>query len=124
MHEHRGSCAPARHHPPAAESLHVLAGNLCAVSGIGASAASCVALARAAGERIGRPLSNEEANAAGYEVSAADWGRGGREEKRGWYSKPFLSTHPYPSCPRREKGGNQYLGGNQVAISIISRLPH
>lgn len=42
-------------------------GNLCAVSGIGASAASCVALARAVGECLGRPLSDEEANAAGYE---------------------------------------------------------
>lgn len=42
-------------------------GNLCAVSGIGASAASCVALARAVAEAQGKSLSEEEINAAGYE---------------------------------------------------------
>jgi mevalonate kinase len=42
-------------------------GNLCAVSGIGASAASCVALARAVGQALGKNLTEEEVNAAGYE---------------------------------------------------------
>ncbi len=42
-------------------------GNLCAVSGIGASAASCVALARAVGKALGKNLTEEQVNAAGYE---------------------------------------------------------
>eukprot|EP00281_Chroomonas_sp_CCMP1168_P027917 CAMPEP_0206251738 /NCGR_PEP_ID=MMETSP0047_2-20121206/22188_1 /ASSEMBLY_ACC=CAM_ASM_000192 /TAXON_ID=195065 /ORGANISM="Chroomonas mesostigmatica_cf, Strain CCMP1168" /LENGTH=309 /DNA_ID=CAMNT_0053677719 /DNA_START=41 /DNA_END=970 /DNA_ORIENTATION=+ len=42
-------------------------GNLTAVSGIGASAAACVSLARAVAEAQGKKLSEEEINAAGYE---------------------------------------------------------
>jgi len=42
-------------------------GNLTAVSGIGASAAACVSLARAVAEAQGKELTEEEINAAGYE---------------------------------------------------------
>jgi len=42
-------------------------GPLCAVSGVGASAASCVALARALAEALGRKLTEEEINAAAFE---------------------------------------------------------
>lgn len=44
-----------------------LGGDLCCVSGIGASAANCVSLARALAAAQGRDLSEEEINAAGYE---------------------------------------------------------
>lgn len=44
-----------------------LGGDLCAVSGIGASAANCVALARALSHALGQKLTEEEINAAGYE---------------------------------------------------------
>jgi len=42
-------------------------GNLCAVSGIGASAAQVVALARALGLALPKEMSDDEINAAGYE---------------------------------------------------------
>ena len=42
-------------------------GPLCAVSGVGASAASCVALARALGQALGLKLTEEQVNAAAYE---------------------------------------------------------
>jgi len=42
-------------------------GNLCAVSGIGASASQCVSLARALAAAQGKQLSEEEVNRAGYE---------------------------------------------------------
>jgi mevalonate kinase len=44
-----------------------LGGDLCAVSGIGASAANCVSVARALAAAQGKSLSEEEINAAGYE---------------------------------------------------------
>ena len=44
-----------------------LGGDLCAVSGIGASAAHCVSLARALAHALGRPLTEAEINAAGFE---------------------------------------------------------
>lgn len=44
-----------------------LGGDLCAVSGIGASAANCVSVARAVAAAQGKSLSEEEINAAGYE---------------------------------------------------------
>lgn len=44
-----------------------LGGDLCCVSGIGASAANCVSLARAVAAAQGRTLTEEEINAAGYE---------------------------------------------------------
>jgi mevalonate kinase len=44
-----------------------LGGTLCAVSGIGASAANCVALARALSDAIGKPLTEDQVNAAAYE---------------------------------------------------------
>jgi len=50
------------------QGIHVhLGGDLCAVSGIGASAAQCVSMARAIGHFLGRCLSDEEVNDAGYE---------------------------------------------------------
>lgn len=45
----------------------ILGGDLCAVSGIGASAANCVSVARAVAAAQGKSLSEEEINAAGYE---------------------------------------------------------
>lgn len=42
-------------------------GELCAVSGVGASAASCVALARALNEALGKDMTEDEINAAAYE---------------------------------------------------------
>mmetsp|Transcript_28408 Transcript_28408/g.67838 ORF Transcript_28408/g.67838 Transcript_28408/m.67838 type:complete len:322 (+) Transcript_28408:100-1065(+) len=42
-------------------------GNLTAVSGIGASAAACVSLARATASALGKEMTEEEVNAAGYE---------------------------------------------------------
>ena len=45
----------------------ILGGDLCCVSGIGASAANCVSLARAIADAQGKNLTNEEINAAGYE---------------------------------------------------------
>lgn len=42
-------------------------GDLCAVSGIGASAAQCVALARALNEKMGLNMSEDDINAAAYE---------------------------------------------------------
>jgi hypothetical protein len=42
-------------------------GPLCAVSGVGASAASCVALARALGHALGLQLTEEQVNAAAFE---------------------------------------------------------
>lgn len=44
-----------------------LGGDLCCVSGIGASAANCVSLARALAEAMDKKMSEEEINAAGYE---------------------------------------------------------
>lgn len=44
-----------------------LSGDLCAVSGIGASAANCVSVARAVAAAQGKSLSEAEINAAGYE---------------------------------------------------------
>ena len=44
-----------------------LGGDLCAVSGIGASAANCVSLARALAAAMGKTLTDEEINAAAYE---------------------------------------------------------
>lgn len=44
-----------------------LGGDLCCVSGIGASAANCVALARALADALGQPLTDEQINAAAYE---------------------------------------------------------
>jgi len=44
-----------------------LGGDLTCVSGVGASASSCVAIARAVGEALGRTMSEEEVNAAAYE---------------------------------------------------------
>jgi len=44
-----------------------LGGDLCAVSGIGASASNAVSLSRALGEALGLKLSEEEVNRAGYE---------------------------------------------------------
>lgn len=45
----------------------VLDGNLYAASGVGASAASCVAIARALADHFNMDLSNEEINEVGYE---------------------------------------------------------
>ncbi len=45
----------------------ILEGNLYAASGIGASAASCVAIARALAQHYGKQLTNEEINAIAYE---------------------------------------------------------
>jgi mevalonate kinase len=42
-------------------------GPLCAVSGVGASAASCVALARALNEKLQRNMSEDDINAAAFE---------------------------------------------------------
>ena len=42
-------------------------GSLCAVSGVGASAASCVALARALNERLGMSMTEEEINGVAFE---------------------------------------------------------
>lgn len=44
-----------------------LGGDLCAVSGIGASASSCIAIGRAVGAAMGLGLTEEQVNAAGYE---------------------------------------------------------
>jgi mevalonate kinase len=44
-----------------------MGGDLCCVSGIGASASSCIAIARAVSTAMGQNLSEEEINAAGYE---------------------------------------------------------
>jgi mevalonate kinase len=44
-----------------------LGGDLCAVSGIGASAANCVSLARALAAALGKSLTEEEVNTAAYE---------------------------------------------------------
>lgn len=44
-----------------------LGGDLCCVSGIGASAANCVSLARAVAHAQGKTVTEEEINAAGYE---------------------------------------------------------
>lgn len=44
-----------------------LGGDLCAVSGIGASAANCVSVARAVSAAMGKALSEDEINRAGYE---------------------------------------------------------
>lgn len=44
-----------------------LGGDLTCVSGVGASASSCVAIARAVGEAQGKKLTEAEVNAAGYE---------------------------------------------------------
>lgn len=44
-----------------------MGGPLCAVSGVGASAASCVAIARALGARLYLKLSEEQINAAAFE---------------------------------------------------------
>ena len=45
----------------------LLGGDLCAVSGIGASAANCVSLARALSHAMGKSLSEELINQAAYE---------------------------------------------------------
>jgi len=44
-----------------------LGGSLCAVSGIGASAANCVALARALSNAMGKTMTEDEINATAYE---------------------------------------------------------
>jgi mevalonate kinase len=44
-----------------------MGGDLCCVSGIGASASSCIAIARAVSTAMGQNLSEEEINGAGYE---------------------------------------------------------
>merc|ERR1711871_1305348 len=44
-----------------------LGGDLCAVSGIGASAANCVALSRALGAELGKTLSEDEVNQSAFE---------------------------------------------------------
>ncbi len=48
-----------------------LAGDLAPVSGIGASAANCVSVARALAEQLGQDLNQEEINRAGYEGEKA-----------------------------------------------------
>eukprot|EP00562_Extubocellulus_spinifer_P018524 CAMPEP_0178602826 /NCGR_PEP_ID=MMETSP0697-20121206/35174_1 /TAXON_ID=265572 /ORGANISM="Extubocellulus spinifer, Strain CCMP396" /LENGTH=403 /DNA_ID=CAMNT_0020241069 /DNA_START=128 /DNA_END=1339 /DNA_ORIENTATION=+ len=53
---------------PTRVAIHLhFGGTLCAVSGIGASAAQVVAQARALSKALGRPMTEDEINAAGYE---------------------------------------------------------
>lgn len=78
-------------------------GDLCAVSGIGASAAQCVAMSRALGKALGQSLTEEEVNIGGYEGEKAYHGTPSGIDNTASTYGGLLKFERTPEGPKFEK---------------------